>query len=491
MAMLDPTGMPGRITRSVGRNSARRIIESEGTDVKTTLQAPTRSTERTVADTVRLYRTGVVTSVMTAAPRLGAAVNAAAREPVSPTATTGPGALSVFRVANYRRFVAGQSVSLIGSWTQTIAEGLLVWQVTHSSIVLGLVAASRYVPVLAGTPYAGVIVDRHDRRHMLMLTSTVLGLTSLAMGAAVLTHVIALWMAFLSAAVSGVMTCLDNPARMAFIPELVGAPLLRRAITTNSIMANVGRAVGPAVAAALVHFYGLGWCFVFDAASFALVVVALLRLNITMLKLAGVVGRTTGQLREGLRIARTDRNIAGPLMMMAFVGTLTYEFETSLPIFAEQTLRADDYGYSWLTTAFGVGAVMAGLILVKWPQTGLARLVWVAGGYAAAMALLALSPALRAGVAAAFLVGAASIAFLTTGNSTIQLAAPPQMRGRVTGLWTTAFVGSTPIGAVAVGVIAHFYGGLAAGVVGCVAAVIVGALILRHHNTIHHNTKEI
>ena len=202
--------------------------------------------------------------------------------------------MAVFKVANYRRFAAGQSMSLIGSWAQTIAEGLLVWQVTHSAIMLGLVAATRYVPVLFGTPYAGLIVDRHDRRHILMLTSTVLGVTSLAMGTAVLTHVIAIWMAFLSAAVSGVMTCLDNPARMAFIPELVGTPLLRRAITTNSIMANVGRAVGPAAAAALVHFYGVGWCFVFNAASFGLVVVALLRLKTTMLHPAGVVGRTPG-----------------------------------------------------------------------------------------------------------------------------------------------------------------------------------------------------
>jgi MFS family permease len=431
---------------------------------------------------------------VTTAPPLGAAVNAAAREPVSPTAATEPPALAVFKVANYRRFVAGQSLSLIGSWTQTIAEGLLVWQMTHSSIVLGLVAATRYVPVLIGTPYAGLIVDRHDKRHMLMLTSTVLGLTSLAMGAAVLTNVIAIWMAFLSAVVSGTMTCLDNPARMAIIPELVGTPLLRRAITTNSIMANVGRALGPAVAAALVHFYGLGSCFVFNAASFALVIAALLRLNTTMLNSVGVVGRTAGQVREAIRIARGDRNIAGPLMMMVFVGTLTYEFETSLPVFAEQTLRAGVYGYSWLTTAFGVGAVMAGLVLVKWPQTGLAQLLWVAAGYAAAMALLALSPTLPAGVGAAWLVGAASIAFLTTGNSTIQLAAPPQMRGRVTALWTTAFIGSTPIGAVAVGVIAHFYGGrgaLAAGVAGCVAAVMAGALIFRHDSTIHHNTKEI
>jgi Transmembrane secretion effector len=354
-----------------------------------------------------------------------------ARSAEHAVAPTEPGSLAVFKVANYRRFVAGQSLSLVGSWTQTIAEGLLVWHLEHSSVVLGLVAATRYLPVLVGTPYAGLIVDRHDRRRVLVLTSTVLGVTSLATGAVVLTHVIVLWMAFLSAAISGVMTCLDNQARMAFIPELVGTPLLRRAITTNSIMANVGRAAGPAVAAALVHVYGLGWCFVFNAASFALVIVALLRLDTAMLRQAGVVGRTRGQVREALGIARTDQNIAGPLMMMAFIGTLAYEFETSLPIFAEQTLRAGDYGYSWLTTAFGVGAVAAGLMLMKWPQTGLGRLVWVAAGYAAAMALLALSPTLNAGVCAAFLVGAVSIAFLTTGNSTIQLAAPPQMRGRV------------------------------------------------------------
>jgi hypothetical protein len=138
--------------------------------------------------------------------------------------------------------------------------------------------------------------------------------------------------------------------------------------------------------------------------------VALLRLNTAALKPAGMVGRSTRQVREAFRIVRTDRNIAGPLMMMAFVGTLTYEFETSLPIFAEQTLRAGVYGYSWLTTAFGVGAVMAGLILVKWPQLGLASLVWVAAGYGAAMAPLAHSSTLRAGVAAAVLVGAVRIA---------------------------------------------------------------------------------
>ena len=131
--------------------------------------------------------------------------------------------------------------------------------------------ATRYLPVLVGTPYAGLIVDRHDKRHVLMMTNTVLGLTSLAIGAAVLTHTVAMWQIFASATVFGVMACLDNPARMAFVPELVGSALIRPAVTTNSIMANVGRTLGPVVAAALAHSFGLGWCFVANAASFALV----------------------------------------------------------------------------------------------------------------------------------------------------------------------------------------------------------------------------
>ena len=138
--------------------------------MRTTLRPRTRGAERDVADTMRPSSAGVVTSVMTTAPRFGAGVNTAVRQQVSPTTATEPGVLAVFRVANYRRFAAGQSVSLIGSWTQDIAQALLVWQVTHSPIKLGLVVASRYVPVLIGTPYAGLIVDRHDRRHVLMLT---------------------------------------------------------------------------------------------------------------------------------------------------------------------------------------------------------------------------------------------------------------------------------------------------------------------------------
>ncbi|KRD05941.1 hypothetical protein ASE48_17520 [Mycobacterium sp. Root265] len=392
------------------------------------------------------------------------------------------GVRDVFGVPNYRRFVSGQSLSLIGSWAETIALALLVLQLTRSPLVLGLVMSTRYLPVLLATPYAGLIVDRSDKRRVLTLTNAVLGLTSLGLGLSVLMGTIALWQIFLAAAVFGVMTALDNPARMALIPELVDTQLLRSAITINSMMANVGRALGPAVAAGLIRWHGLGWCYLFNALTFALVVAALAALDGRQLHRTAPTGRGKRQLREGLAVARSNRDIAGPLVMMAFVGTLAYEFETSLPVFAEQTLSAGVDGYAWLTTAFGVGSVLTGLLIARWPITGLEPMIRVTVLYGAAMLLLTVSFELPVALVSAGLVGGASIAFLTTGNSTIQLAAPPQMRGRVTGLWTTAFIGSTPLGAVIIGVVAHRFGGhagLAAGVIGCALAVILGTVVHR------------
>ena len=402
---------------------------------------------------------------------------------------------SVFSVPNYRLFTAGQSVSLVGSWTETVAQALLILNLTHSALTLGLVTATRYAPVLLGAPYAGLIVDRHDKRRLMVLTSTLLAAVSLAVGASVLAHTIAGWQIFVAAAVFGAVTAVDNPARMALVPELVGRGKLRRAVTTNSIFANVGRALGPAVAAALVRALGLGWCLVFNAASFGLVLVALLGLNRRALHPVPPVQRVRGQLRAGLRAACGNRDIAGPLAMMVLIGTLTYEFEVSLPIFAQQSMHGGVDGYGWLTSAFGAGAIGAGLILMRWPQTGLARLIGAAAGYAVAMTLLAVSPTIAVAVGVAVLVGACSIGFLTTGNGTIQLAAEPDMRGRITALWTTAFVGSTPIGAVIIGAVAHWLGGRAAlgiGAAACLVAVLVGLITFhaidgrRSHHQLGH-----
>src|SRR6202042_404128 len=176
--------------------------------------------------------------------------------------------LAAFAVPNFRRFVVGQTISLVGSWTETVAQAILVLALTHSGVWLGLATAARYIPVLLLTPYAGVIVDRQSKRRLLLVTQSSLAACSLALGALVLSGAIRLWMVFAVALVFGTLTALDNPARLAFISEMVGDRLIRNAVTLNSTLVNVGRPLGPIVAATLVSGVGVGWCFVANAVSF-------------------------------------------------------------------------------------------------------------------------------------------------------------------------------------------------------------------------------
>lgn len=283
--------------------------------------------------------------------------------------------LAAFAVPNYRRFVIGQSVSLVGSWTETVAQALLVLQLTKSGVWLGLATAARYLPVLLLTPYAGLIVDRHDKRTVLLVTQASLAALSLVLGGLVLAGTIELWMVFAIALAFGVLTALDNPARMAFIPEMVGPRLIRNAVTLNSTFVNVGRAVGPVVAAALVAGVGVGWCFVVNGVSFAGVLAALLTVDTSRLRTGVRVEHRAHQLRDGLAYARRVPDIVAPLCMMALIGTFTYEFEVSLPLFARGPLAGGATTYSWLMGAFGFGAVLGGVYSTRHAKTGVPRMI--------------------------------------------------------------------------------------------------------------------
>jgi MFS family permease len=363
--------------------------------------------------------------------------------------------LAAFAIPNYRRFTTGQTISLVGSWTETVAQAVLVLQLTHSGVWLGLATAARYAPVLLLTPYAGVIVDRYDKRRILLLTQSSLAAASLVLGLLVVTGAIRLWMVFAVALAFGVATALDNPARLAFVSEMVGRRLIRNAVTLNSTLVNVGRGVGPIVAATLVATVGVGWCFVANAASFGGVIWSLLILDRSQLHASTPVQRVRGQLRQGLAYARTVPEILAPVTMMVLVGTFAYEYEVSLPLFARGPLHGGATTYSLLIAAFGFGSVAGGLYCIRRPQTGVPRMIRAAVLYAAAMLGTALTSQTYLAIALLVIVGVASIIFLTTGNSTIQIAARPDMRGRVTALWSTAFVGSTPIGATLIGAVGN------------------------------------
>jgi MFS family permease len=391
-----------------------------------------------------------------------------------------PGAAETFAalsVPNFRRYVAGQSLSLIGTWVETVAQGLLVLQLTHSGTILGLTTAARYGPILVLSPYAGLLVDRYPKRRVLLGTQAGLGLVSAILGASVLTGAIRLWQVFVLGLLFGTLSAIDNPARQAFVQEMVGHDLVRNAVTLNSTSVNLARVIGPTIAAVLVSTIGIGWCFVVNAISFCFVIASLLSLDTRRLHPAAAVPHRRGQLREGLRYAARVPAIARPLLMMAVIGTFTFEFEVSLPLLATKTFHGSGTTYSWLLGAFGAGAVAGGLYAARSAGTGVARLTWAALGYAIAMGLLALAPTLPAAIAACVLVGVATIMFLTTGNSTIQLASEPDHRGRVAALWSMALVGTTPIGSPIIGAISDAAGprsAVALGAIACLAAVVIG-----------------
>jgi MFS family permease len=385
-------------------------------------------------------------------------------------------------VPNYRRYFAGQSISLIGTWMQMTAQAWLVLSLTHSSAALGIIVALQTLPVLLLAPYGGVIADRMDKRRLMIMLQSAMGLQALALGILTVTGAVTVWEIGVLATLLGLNNAFENPARQSFMLEMVGGDYLRNAVTLNSVLVNVARTIGPAIAGILIATLGEGICFLVNAGSFVAVVSSLITLNRSALAPTTPAPRARGQLREGVSYVRSTPGLAFPLLMMAVVGCLTYEFQVSLPVMASQGLHAGATGYGFMTAAMGVGAVIGGLLVAAKGRTGTAQLTVAVTAFGVMMALATIAPSLPFELAALALAGASSIAFMSTGNSTLQLRAQPNMRGRVMALWFVAFQGSTPIGGPIIGAIIALAGaraGLGVGALTCFAAALVGLAALR------------
>ena len=385
-------------------------------------------------------------------------------------------------VPNYRRYISGQSISLTGTWMQMTAQAWLVLTLTHSGTMLGLVVALQTLPVLLLAPYGGVIADRVDKRRLMIGLQTAMGLQALLLGVLTATGSVQVWQIGVLAVLLGLNNAFENPSRQSFMLEMVGPDHLRNAVSLNSVMVNVARTVGPAVAGILIATVGDGVCFLINAGSFAAVVASLVTMDRQALRPTEPTPRASGQLREGLRYVRSTRDLAVPLLMMAAAGCLTYEFQVTLPVMASRGLHVGASGFGFMTAAMGVGAVIGGLLVAARGRTGIGPLVVAASGFAVAMTLAALAPSLGFELFALALAGAASISFMSTGNSTLQLAAEPSMRGRVMSLWFVAFQGSTPIGGPIVGLVMGVAGaraGLGLGAATCAVVALAGFFALR------------
>jgi MFS family permease len=381
---------------------------------------------------------------------------------------------SSLSVRNYRLFFIGQLISVTGTWMQTVAQSFLVLHLTDSGTVLGLTTAARFGPMFLFGPWGGVIADRLDKRRVLYVTQSLSGLLALALGLLVATHVIVIWMVYVLAVLLGFVNVFDNPARQAFISELVPREYLRNAVTLNSVTMNMARIFGAALGGVCVAALGFAPCFELNAVSFLAVLATLALMSGSKISASIREPRERGQVVAGLRYVRSAPELLVPLVMIAIVGTLAWEFQVSLPLLAQGAFHGGAGTYGTMASVMGVGAVVGGLVSASRSRPSSQGLALAAIGWGVAIIAAALAPTLPLEYVTLLFVGYGSITFNSLAKTALQLAAVPEMRGRVMALWALAWLGSTPIGGPIIGWIASELGARWGLLAGGVPTVVVG-----------------
>jgi MFS family permease len=375
-------------------------------------------------------------------------------------------------VPNYRRYFAGQVVSISGNWMQTVAEMWLVVQLTGNGLNVGLTAALQFLPILLFGAWGGLIADRLPKRRLLMVTQALMALPAITLWAITAAGATELWMVYALVLTRGAVTAIDNPARQAFVMELVGSERVVNAVALNSVIVHTARIVGPAAAGVVIALLGVGPCFLINALSFVAMLAALRAMDPAALHAAKPVARGAGQLRAALHHVRSTPSLWIPLSAMLLVGTLSFNFQVLLPLTAKQTWHGTAATYALMTSAMGVGSVAGALAAGFRARVTPRLLIFASAAFGVAELLVAAAPSLALQAAALVPLGAVSVTFAAGINSTLQLAADPLLRGRVMALYSVVFIGSTPIGAPLVGWLAEAAGPRAGYVLGGVAALV-------------------
>jgi len=387
----------------------------------------------------------------------------------------GESTFSSLRIRNYRLYYIGQIISNCGTWMQSIAQAWLVLKLTNSGTALGLITALQSIPVLVLGPWGGVLADRFPKRKLLILTQLAFGILALILGVLVATGAVRLWMVAALAFGFGLTNVIDNPTRQSFVVEMVGESELKNAVTLFSSLVNLSRIIGPTIAGILITTIGLAPCFIVNGLSYGAVVVMLLVMRASELHPTARLVRARGQVIAGLSYVWSTSVLRDLLVIMAIIGTLTYEFQVSLPLIAQFAFHGNAASYAALSASLGVGAVVGGLVTASRKKTSFQAVVLAALLFGAATLGASLMPTLGMAVAALVIVGFCSITFSAMGNTTLQLTSMPQMRGRVMSLWAIAFLGSTTIGGPIIGFIGQHVSPQWALATGGLAALVAGA----------------
>ncbi len=381
-------------------------------------------------------------------------------------------------IPNYRRFFAGQVFARCGAWVQAVAEIWLVLSLTGSGVSLGFTTALQFAPMLVLGAWAGVWADRMPKRRILLAAQGWMVAPALTLLVLTATGSVELWMVYALVLARGLGHAVDTPVRQAFVMEVVGRDQVAAAVSLNSAVVSTARLVGPAVAGGLIAGVGIAPCFAVSSAAFLVAVGALLAVDPSALQRGALAGRHPGQLREGLSQVRSNPALRVPLVAMAVVGTLAFNFQVVLPLMARYAFDGGAATYGALAGAMGAGAILGAVTTAGRGNPSLTGLGAIALAFGALLAAIAAAPTLGLALAALVLMGAAAISFTATTNSLLQLAAPTAMRGRVMALWSVVYLGSTCVGGPIVGWVSEHAGPRAGLALGAVATLVTGAGLL-------------
>lgn len=382
------------------------------------------------------------------------------------------------RTRNFRLFFVGQLISQTGTWLSMITQTLLVLHLTSSGVALGLLTAFQFGPMLVLGAWAGAVADRADKRRLLIAVQALAMAQSLVLGLVVLAGWATVPVIFALAAVQGVLTAFDNPARRSFVVEMVSDEDLPNAVSLNSAVMTGSRVLGPALGGALVVGVGYGWPFILDAASYGAVIAGLVLMRPAELNRTAPAARARGQVRDGLRYMRSEPNLFVPLVMMAIVGTLAFNFSVTVPLLVSGPLGGDTTTFTALFSVVSLGSLVGALATARRTEVTPRHLITGAATFGISMLALAAAPNLASAFVVAVAIGLGSIGFLTSSTAIVQLLAGPEYRGRVLAIQGMVFLGSTPIGGPLVGWVSDTAGpraGIALGGIACLVAAAYGA----------------
>ena len=399
------------------------------------------------------------------------------------------------RVHNYRLYAAGGLISNSGTWMGRVAQDWLVLTelTDHSASALGIATGLQFAPFLLLAPWSGMIADRFPKRRILLATQSTLLATALLLGALTVTGAVQLWHVYALALVQGLAQAVDNPARQTFVSEMVGPGLLANAVALNSASFHAGRMIGPGVAGLLIAAYGTGVAMLANAASFPLLIVALLVMRARELQPAPLA-RGRGQIREGLAYVRGRPDLQVVMVLVFVLGTFGLNFQITTALMATRAFGKGPTEFGLLGSVMAIGSLSAALLSARRARPRLRVLLLALAGFTVASGLAALAPTYEWFAVALVPCGLAALTAMTTANALVQLSVDPSVRGRVMALYMAIFMGGTPIGAPLIGRLGDWAGprwtiGVGTIAVGLSVLVVGGWLVRRENGRVGTSTQ--